>query len=336
MNVLILGGDGFIGSHLAKRHVDLGDTVTVVDIVNLRTSTDSPDYQYIHCDLSKDAQDTRNLIASTSPDMVYNCVAVATPSYYVKYPIDTFDLDFTVSYENICKPLIEAGVPFVQFSTSEVYGKKWISPFVEDTSDLVLGPTHKSRWVYATSKILLEQLLLAHNANCCIIRPQNFIGWDMDWLPGMDGNEDKTWIPRLPACFLNALQSDQPLTVVSPGYQKRCYTYIDDAIDGILAVVDHWDACTGQVLNIGNPDNEVTVAHMAVIYLQMWHELTGRSGQSVVYRDGVDVYGEGYEDCERRMFSLEKMTRLTQWTPKVSLKDTVRLTLENAIEGYKL
>ena len=336
MNILILGGDGFIGSHLAQAHCNLNDNVTIVDIANIRTNHYSPDYTYIKCDLSISPDALAHIIRTFKPDMVYNCVAVATPSYYVKYPIETFDLDFTVCYEYICKPLIDAKVPFIQFSTSEVYGKRWDSLHTEDTSDLIVGPTHKSRWVYATSKILLEQLLIAHNTDCCIIRPQNFIGWDIDWLPSIDTNQDKTWIPRLPACFLNNLSQDKPLTIIQPGTQQRCYTYIDDAIDGILSVVNNWCDCRGHVLNIGNPDNETTIANMADLYRSVWTALTDRPTADPIYRSGTDVYGDGYEDCDRRLFSAEKMNNLTQWTPRYDLMSTVRMTISNAIKGYNL
>lgn len=230
MKVLILGGDGFIGSHLLQKHILSNDECVVLDINNIRTKPTGKVYRYLKQDIS--LGNLNSILSNVKPDLVYNCVAVATPAYYVKYPKETFELDFLVNYEKICKPLLEAKIPFIHFSTSEIYGKKWESKYKEFKSDLILGPVNKSRWIYATSKILLEQLLISSsNNNFVIIRPQNFCGWDMDWLPDMLSNNDKKWIPRLPACFLNSLFYSKNLIIVKPGTQQRCYTHIDDATD---------------------------------------------------------------------------------------------------------
>lgn len=335
MKILILGGDGFIGSHLLHKHLERKDECIVVDIENLRTFKHSRKYKYIHKDLSKDADDLKHILKRHKPDFVYNCVAVATPSFYVKYPVETFDLDFKVNYENICLPLIKSKIPFIQFSTSEVYGKEWTEPHNEDTSNLVLGPTQKCRWIYASSKILLEQLILAHHCNCCIIRPQNFCGWDMDWLPDISTNVNRKWIPRLPACYLNALFSHSPLVVVEPGTQKRCYTHIDDGIEGILAVVDNWSKCKGEVLNVGNARNEVSIKDVAEKYLKTWYKLTRMSNEGIIFKTGEDYYGDGYEDCPRRLFCSKKMYNLTGWIANINLEDTISKTIELAIRNYK-
>jgi UDP-apiose/xylose synthase len=336
MNILILGGDGFIGSHLRKAHLLRGDDVTIVDINNYRTGKD-----LIDCDLAHNTRYTIKCnmdlwVNGKTPDFVYNCVAVATPSYYVKYPEKTFDLDFTVNKE-IIDTIDSLNIPLVHFSTSEVYGKTWSEPYTEE-SDCVLGPATKSRWIYATSKILLDQYILARGIDCCIIRPFNFIGHDLDWLPDIhkDVSTERPWIPRVPSCFLNALLSSKPMTIVRPGSQKRCYTYIDDAAQGIISIVDNWSKCRGEILNIGNPNNETTIDGLAYLMSKSWLELTGEEPKSPIYVDGVDLYGKGYEDSERRLFSDEKMKRLTGWEAQIDLDTTIDITVKAAKEEYTL
>ncbi len=332
MKVFIFGGDGFIGSHLLKEHIKRGDECYVFDINTLRTGPGSIDYAYIRHDFSRGYIDYINI----APDLVYNCVAVATPHFYIEEPIATYELDFKVNWENICRPLIDRGIPFIHFSTSEVYGKTWSEPYTEDTTNLIMGPTHKSRWVYATSKILLEQLILASNGNSIIVRPQNFCGWDMDWLPSMKNNLDRYWKPRLPACFLDNLMSGKPLEIVKPGTQERCYTYIDDAIDGILSIVDNWEECrkVNPVFNIGNKENEANINKIANIYIDEWFN---RTGEFTRYKqvDGKDFYGVGYEDCEKRYFDDSKLYNITKWKPKYNLHDTIAKVIDGALENYK-
>jgi UDP-apiose/xylose synthase len=334
MKVLILGGDGFIGSYLLKKHLALGHTCIIVDIETLRTNNEGNEYTYIHADLSKNSSILTQILLKIKPDFVYNCVAVATPSYYVLCPKETYDLDFKVNYENICEPLLEANMPFVHFSTSEVYGKKWTEILKEDTSNLILGPTQKQRWIYASSKILLEQLLLSRTSNVCIVRPQNFCGWDMDWLPSMNKN-NKKWIPRLPACHLNSLLHNEPLRVVKPGTQKRCYTLIDDAAEGLVSISEAWYKTRGQVLNVGNPSNETTIENLTLLYSKWWTDLTGTDSPEIVFVDGEKLYGNGYEDCERRLFDDSKMFNLTGWRAATNLENTVKKIIQDAIVNYK-
>lgn len=352
MKILILGGDGFIGSHLLQAHIKRGDECFVIDINSIRTnSTDDQYVKYIH-DLSDNPYFFKCLLKEIKPDLVYNCVAVATPAYYVKHPIETYDLDFNVNYNNICLPLIEYGCPFIQFSTCEVYGKRWECVYTED-SDCILGATTVPRWIYATSKIMLEQLLISHKANCVIIRPQNFFGWDMDWLPGMESNTDKKWIPRLPAMCLNSIIYKSPFNVVLPGTQKRCYTHIDDGVSGILSIVDNFEKCSnykdGPVFNIGNPYNELTVDDIAkrfgVAFNRVYKEvselkiLEKYKGDTIITPDiryvaSEELYGKGYEDCERRLFSTDRIYETTGWVPETPITPSINEVVKSAIINY--
>ena len=338
-NVLILGGDGFIGSHLTIHLNNNHYNVYVVDKADLRSTRNGIlNPKYIYADLSINTFKTlTDIISQTKPDIILNCVAVATPHYYVKYPIDTFNLDFTVNYD-IVKCILHHKIPYIQFSTSEVYGKKWIEPYSEDTTDLIIGPTHKSRWIYATSKILLEQLIVSHGGEYCIIRPQNFCGWDMDWIPCINTNIDNKWKPRLPACMLNNLFSNSPLQVVLPGTQKRCYTLIDDAINGIKGIIDNWDTCKSHIFNIGNKNNEIQIIDLVKLIQTKWNQLVSdnlKNTYNIEFIDGNEFYGEGYEDCERRYFDDSKIINMTDWKPQYNIEQTVEKIIKDALFNYK-
>jgi len=329
MKVLILGGDGFIGSHLRKRHIN--DEVCVLD-KNCIRSTQQSDYKFKQMAVEENNfKDFKTQLKLFKPDFVYNCIAIATPHYYITNPLDTFNLDFAVNYE-VLKILIEYKIPFMHFSTSEVYGKTWTEPYNEDTSNLVLGPINKTRWIYATSKILLDQLLFAHDADYCIVRPFNFIGHDIDLLPHLNQN-DKYWKPRLPSCFLSALLNNEPIQIVNPGTQKRCYTYIEDAIDAIFAILNNWNSCSKQVLNVG-ATNETTIINAAFLMRKYYEELTGNETKEPIFVDSKKFYGEGYEDSERRYPDLTKIQRLTGWSAKYNLRDTFKNTVLNAINYF--
>lgn len=335
MKAIILGGDGFIGWNLANHLILNNIEVVIVDKNSIR-SNKYIEKSIVNFTMENSYTKTLQLIEQYQPDFVFNCVAVATPSFYVKYPVQTYDLDFSINYE-IIKGVLHTNTPLIHFSTSEVYGKQWSNTYTEDTSSLILGPTHKSRWIYATSKILLEQLLYAHNGNFCIVRPQNFCGWDMDWLPGIKNNQDKTWIPRLPACVLNSLFFNEPIKLVYPGTQQRCYTYISDAVKALHSIILNWDKCNKQVLNIGNPDNEIQIKDFVSLLKNYWNANVDKSKQykhPVEIIDGELLYGVGYEDCDRRMFSSEKITKLTNWTPTISITKTTELIITEALKNY--
>tara|TARA_R100001244_G_scaffold7447_1_gene9594 strand:+ start:61 stop:441 length:381 start_codon:yes stop_codon:yes gene_type:complete len=124
------------------------------------------------------------------------------------------------------------------------------------------------------------------------------------------------------------------MTIVRPGTQKRCYTYIDDAVQGIISIVNNWSKCRGEIINVGNPNNETTIDQLAHLMGNSWLELTGEVAKVPIYVDGVDLYGKGYEDSERRLFSDEKMKRLTGWEAKIDLDTTIDMTVKAAKEEY--
>ena len=133
----------------------------------------------------------------------------------------------------------------------------------EERSGFFLGPLHRERWTYACAKQLLERVIWAHGEHGAldftIIRPFNVIGPRMDFLPGVDGEG----VPRVLASFMNALLRGEPLPLVDGGHQRRSFISVHDFMDAIVRVVERPAACRGQVLNIGDPSNDVTIRKLA-------------------------------------------------------------------------
>ena len=333
--ILIFGGDGFIGSHLRDAHLDRGDEVTVIDKNEIRHKGHRKCKVY-KCELTKN--NIGNFISLIhDKDFIYNCIAVATPDFYVKYPIETFELDFELNYE-ILKTIHKYKIPYIHFSTCEVYGKYQLSDkYSEKISPLIMGPSHKVRWIYATSKILLEQLILSHHkrgdCEAVIVRPFNFIGHDIDWIPCIDGEQD--WSPRVYSCFLSALLSNLPMFVVEPGTQTRSYCYIDDAVEALLSITDNFDNCKGKVINIGNPENETTIIRLAKLMRSMYGLFGKKQYTSKIIKiSGDSFYGPGYEDSEKRVPDISLIKNLTGWEPKMSLYDTLKLSMMKSIKMF--
>lgn len=337
MRVLILGGDGFIGSHLRDNHLNKGDTVSIVDKDCFRSSK-YRNYNFVQHKIVQSDITLKYIIMTNKPDLIYNCVAIANPSYYVSNPIDTFDLDFTLNYD-IIQVVSEFKIPLIHFSTSEVYGKKDDNePLNEDTSNLVLGPSTKTRWIYATSKILLEQLLISlsnrNKIECVILRPFNFIGHDIDWIPSLS-KCDKFWKPRIYSCFMDNLMSGKPLKVVNPGTQTRSYTHINDAVSAIDSILSNWKMCKNKILNIGNPNNETTIINLANMMIELMNEISNTNIKYDIEKiDGDTFYGPGYDDSPKRLANIDKLRNLTNWNPTINLRDTFKKSMKLTIDKF--
>ena len=181
-------------------------------------------------------------------DVVISLAAICNPSLYTTIPLRVIENNFTQPLEivSLCTTMKKR---LIHFSTCEVYGRTMasyaekgasfpIELFNEETSPFVLGPIGLQRWTYACAKQLHERVIYANGLEnglrFTIIRPFNFIGPHMDFIPGVDG----VGLPRVIACFMEALLFKKPLKLVDGGKNRRCFTYIDDAIDAIMAIIE--------------------------------------------------------------------------------------------------
>lgn len=320
MRILITGGAGFIGSHLAERHLQVGDEVAVID--NLSTS-DITNVQHLegHDRFTCKIDDILNF-ESLRPmidncDMIYHLAAAVGVEYVLENPLQTLTTNIRGT-EHVLELANEKKKKVILASTSEIYGKKNGNvPFRED-SDRILGPTTVVRWSYSTTKAVDELLALAYwkekRLPVVIVRPFNVIG------PRQTGHFGMV-VPRL----IKQAVLGHPITVYDSGEQRRCWTYIDDAIDGFVGLALS-DNAIGEIVNLGS-NFESSIKDLAFKI----KEITG-SESEIQFTPYDQTRRNGrYEDLSYRAPDLEKIRSLVGYDPKVDLDEA----LARIIEDYK-
>ena len=168
----------------------------------------------------------------------------------------------------------------------------------EETTPMIMGPVSAQRWCYACAKQLVERLIYAHgtenNLKFTIVRPYNWIGPRMDYIPGVDGKDDGQ--PRVLASFMTALMKEEPLVLVNGGEVFRTFCAVEDAIDAVCKMVEAPEKSQGHAFNVGNPDNNIKVSALAEMMINMYSEITGKPKGTTRTVSGVEYYGPGYED----------------------------------------
>lgn len=315
MRVLITGGAGFIGSHLAETLLDRGDKVFVIDnlstgsienIVHLKTN---PNFHYV-IDTVTNEPVLAELIDRC--DVVVHLAAAVGVKLIVEAPVHTIETnvhgtEVVLEHANKKKKLV------VIASTSEVYGKSLVVPFAED-ADLVLGPTHKHRWAYACSKLIDEFLALAYwkekKLPVIVIRLFNTVG------PRQTGQYGMV-IPT----FVQQALAGAPITVYGDGTQARSFTYVGDVVRAMVALIDEPRA-VGQVFNIGN-GAEISINALA----ERVRSLAGSQSQ-IVRIPYEEAYEAGFEDMPRRVPDITKIAALIGYQPTVQLDEIVTRVIE--------
>jgi UDP-apiose/xylose synthase len=351
MKVLSLGAGGFIGTHLTHRLLSEGHQVVGVDIYDdkLQDILDHPGLQFIQQDIRQLSWDLDPLVKDA--DVVIDLIAYANPGLYVKMPLEVFRLNFTENLK-IAEACLKYKKRLVQFSTCEVYGRTVSTVlngdlpngddprhaiFSEDSSVFILGPVEKHRWIYACAKQLLERVIhaygLEHDFNYTIIRPFNFIGPKIDYLLNeTDG------IPRVFSFFMEALISGTTMKLVDGGHQRRCYTYIDDAVECIYRIVENRaGVCDREIFNIGTPVNEVSIRQLAELMQEIYVEKYWDQKSplpAIVDVAAEQFYGKGYEDSDRRIPDITKARTLLGWEPRWAMRDLLETTMRYYITDY--
>lgn len=341
-HILLLGAGGFIGAHLTARLLQEGYRITAIDTHadKIAEWLEHPRLTFIERDIR--GQDLAAFIREAG--VVFDLIAHANPSIYVDRPLEVFQLNFLENLR-IAESCAAFGKRLIQFSSCEVYGKTAaaylrehltdpedpaLATFLEDHTPLVMGPVAKHRWIYACAKQMLERVLHAYGLedrlNYTIIRPFNFIGPKIDYLPSQtDG------APRVFSFFMEALLTGTPMKLVDGGGQRRCYTYIDDAMDCTLAILRNpGRVCDRQIFNIGSPGNETTIRDLAHRMRALYREefaLANRPGPAIVSVSGEEFYGVGYDDSDRRIPDIAKARSLLSWEPRWGLTDLLRETI---------
>jgi UDP-glucose 4-epimerase len=310
MNVLITGGAGFVGSHLAEALLQRGQHVTIIDdlstgrMENIAHLRALPHFRFAIETIMNEAVMDR-LVSEC--DVIYHLASAVGVELIVNRPVEVIERCILGS-EVVLKIANRYKKKVLITSTSEVYGKSSKVPFSED-DDRILGPTTKSRWSYSCSKAIDEFLALAYYKEkqlpVVLVRLFNTVG------PRQTGQYGMV-VPR----FVQAAMHNQPIRVYGDGTQSRCFGYVGDVVGAMSALMNHPGA-VGQIFNIGS-NEEITIMDLA----KRVKALTN-SKSEIVKIPYEQAYEQGFEDMARRVPDLTKIKKLIGFVPKVKLDDII-------------
>ncbi len=316
MRFLITGGAGFIGSHLAERLLERGDTVVILDDLstgraeNIARLTGKPGLQVVRDSVENEST---VLMLMSQVDAVFHLASAVGVQLIVDQPVRTIRTTIHGT-EVVLEAANKFGRPVLITSSSEVYGKGARVPFSED-DDVVMGPTRHSRWCYAYAKGIDEFLGLAYHRQfglpVTIVRLFNTVGPRQVGMYGMV-------LPR----FVAAALADQPLQVYGDGKQTRCFCHVDDVV-GALIKLSQSTGVTGQVFNLGS-DEEVSIEALArrVIALSNSKSVI----ESISYEK---AYGQTFDDLARRVPQLDRIRRAIGFAPRFKLDEIIHSVVED-------
>jgi UDP-glucose 4-epimerase len=315
MKVLLTGGAGFVGSHLAEVLLARGYDVHVLDdlstgsIENIQHLKGQRGFSYT-IDTVMNEGLTAELIDRA--DIVFHLAAAVGVKLIVEEPVRTIETNVHGT-EVVLKHASKKKKLVVIFSTSEVYGKSADVPFRED-ADLVMGPTSKHRWAYACSKAIDEFLALAYYKEkkqpVIVVRLFNTVG------PRQTGRYGMV-IPN----FVQQALTGAPITVFGDGTQRRAFGYVGDIVDGLVRLIEEPQAI-GEVINLGNPE-EISILGLA----ERVKRLTS-STSDIVFIPYDQAYEAGFEDMPRRVPDLTKANRLVGYVPRVGLDEILHKVID--------
>ena len=316
MRILITGGAGFVGSHLAEALLARGDEVFAID--NLSTGsidniTHLKSHPRFHYTIDTIANEPVLAELIDRSDAVIHLAAAVGVKLIVEAPVHTIETNVHGT-EVVLKHASKKRKLVLIASTSEVYGKSATLPFRED-ADLVLGPTSKHRWAYACSKLIDEFLALAYwkerKLPVIIVRLFNTVG------PRQTGQYGMV-VPN----FVRQAVMGEPITVFGDGTQSRSFTYVGDVVKAIAALMTEPRAI-GQVFNVGNA-KEISIYDLAIRI----KTLTG-SASKIVTIPYDQAYEAGFEDMPRRVPDISKIRALVGYEPAVDLDEILTRVIES-------
>ena len=316
MKALITGGAGFIGSYLAEQLLKDGQEVAVIDnlstgsLKNIESFKKHPKFDFVEGDV-RDAELMEPLVEKC--DVTFHLAAAVGVKLIADKPVHTVETNIGGT-EVVLNVTNKFGKKILIASSSEVYGKNEAVPFRED-DDIVLGSTSMPRWSYACSKAIDEFLGLAfyqqYGLSVVIGRFFNTIG------PRQTGRYGMV-VPR----FVQRALRDEPLSIYGTGQQSRCFCYVEDLVDAVIALMNCEEAA-GKVYNIGSTE-EITIEDLADKIIEM----TGSKSKKefVSYEK---AYGRPIEDMMRRVPGLERIKETIGWEPKTGLTEMLQVIIES-------
>ena len=315
MRVLVTGGAGFIGSHLTDRLIADGHTVTVLDnletgrIENLISAQDTGNLTFVEGSVL-DPTLVDRLAAETN--YIYHLAAAVGVFNILERPLASLMTNLRGT-ENVLDSALKFSRPVLIASSSEVYGKNVSDSLSEDDSR-ILGSPLMLRWSYSQAKALDETLAYAYwkdrNLQARIVRFFNTVGPRQLGAYGMV-------VPR----FVDQALNGKDITIYGDGKQTRCFGHVADIVEALIAVSNS-DNTIGTVVNIGNSE-EISIQDLAEKIIRITN-----SKSKIVYIPYEDAYLDGFEDMERRVPNIERITKLTGWTPSRNLDTIIRDMVE--------
>lgn len=329
--ILILGANGFIGTHLTEKILAGTDwRVEAFDCAETNVSEyrRQDRYSFTKGDLFTDDAWLKGAVAAS--DAVLPLAGIAKPAYYMEKPLWTFELDFEQNLK-VVRMCVEAGKRVIFPSTSEVYGMSEDSELIEDESPLTVGPVTKSRWIYSCGKQMMDRLIIAYGTerglDYTLFRPFNWVG------PRLDTFEDaKERKARSITQMVYDVLNRGEISLVGGGENRRSFLWVDDATDALLAILkNERGRASRQIFNIGNPANNASIRELAQTVVRVmgefppFAEAAGKAALKDVKPE--TYYKEGYQDTRNRVPSVRKIKDALGWEPKTGFEELVRRTV---------
>jgi UDP-glucose 4-epimerase len=308
MRVLITGGAGFIGSHLADHYVNARHTVTLLD--NFSTGSKS-NIAHLEGKATTIDGDIRNIELidqlTKDSDLVLHMAAALGVNTILESPLESMSTNITGS-EVVLNAATKHNKRIIIASTSEIYGKNPKQPLSE-TDDRVVGAPQKIRWTYSDAKAIEEAMAFALHQEkklpITTVRLFNTVG------PRQTGRYGMV-VPR----FIHAALKNESITIYGDGTQSRVFCHVADAVQAI-AVMAATDSTIGDVYNVGGT-GEVTIRQLAEQVLSVTE-----SKSEITYTPYSDAYPAGFEDIQRRVPDISKVKRAIGWSPTKDLRQII-------------
>jgi UDP-glucose 4-epimerase len=309
MRVLITGGAGFIGSHLADHYVAKGDQVTILD--NFSTGA-KENIAHLAGKITTQDGDIRNIDLverlTQEADLVLHMAAALGVNTILESPLESMSTNITGS-EVVLNAAAKFNKRIIIASTSEIYGKNPKQPLSEG-DDRVVGAPQKIRWTYSDAKAIEEAMATALHAQSNLpvttVRLFNTVG------PRQTGRYGMV-VPR----FVQAALKNQALTIYGDGTQSRVFCHVEDALQAIATIAET-DSTIGDVFNVGG-SGEVTIKALADKVIS-----TTKSQSVITYTPYTDAYPAGFEDIQRRVPDISKIKQAIGWSPSKDLEAIIK------------
>jgi UDP-glucose 4-epimerase len=308
MSVLITGGAGFIGSHLADALENLGWSVTILDNMSTGSASNIAHLEGKIEIIKGDIRDVATVEkAMANADLVLHMAAALGVNTILESPIESVSTNFTGS-EVVLQAATKLNKRIIIASTSEIYGKNPKQP-LNELDDRVVGTPQKIRWTYSDAKALEEAiahaLFLTKGLKVTTVRLFNTVG------PRQTGRYGMV-VPR----FVQAALAGQPITIYGDGTQSRVFCHVADAVKAILILAGD-DKSIGEVYNIGGV-GETTIKQLAEKIIERT-----KSTSAITYTAYDDAYPAGYEDMQRRVPDTTKIKNAIGWSPEHTLDSII-------------